>query len=58
MTSLYASLADVRDELNASNTVDDKDIMRLIRQFSRRIDQMFKQRNASATKGQDAARQR
>jgi len=47
MTSLYASLADVRRELNADLTVDDKDIMYLIRQYSSRLDRMFKQRNAS-----------
>lgn len=47
MTSLYASLADVRRELNADLTIEDKDVMYLIRQFSSRIDRMFKQRNAS-----------
>jgi hypothetical protein len=39
--SLYATLADVKGELLAENTTDDKDVMRLIRQFSRRIDTMF-----------------
>lgn len=47
MTSLYATLADVRGELLAENTVDDGKVMRLIRQFSSRIDRLFKQRNAS-----------
>jgi hypothetical protein len=39
--SLYATLADVKSELNAESTVDDKEIMRLIRQVCRRIDRLF-----------------
>lgn len=39
--SLYCTLADVRAELNAEDTVDDKEIMRGIRQISRRIDRLF-----------------
>jgi hypothetical protein len=39
--SLYCTLADVRSELNAESTVDDDEIMRLIRQVCRRIDRKF-----------------
>ncbi len=41
MTSVYCSVADVKQELRADEVLDmaqDKKIMRLIRQFSRRID--------------------
>lgn len=47
MTSLYCTLADVRNEIQAENTVDDAKVIRLIRQYSSRIDRQFKQRNAS-----------
>ncbi len=47
MTSLYTTLANVRQELLSDNTVDDKAVMVLIRQFSARLDRLFKQRNAS-----------
>lgn len=43
-TTRYASLADVRAELNAENTVDDADIMRGLLQVSRRIDQKLKRK--------------
>lgn len=43
--SLYATLDDVKQEMLAEGAVDDKDVMRLIRQFSRRIDAKFKQYN-------------
>lgn len=39
--SLYCTLHDVRSELNAESTVDDDDVMRLIRQVCRRIDRLF-----------------
>ena len=42
MTSLYCSLADVRQESLADNTVDDDRVMRLIRQFTSRINTKFK----------------
>lgn len=45
--SLYCTLADVKNELLAENTTDDAKVMRLIRQYSSRIDRQFKQRNAS-----------
>lgn len=43
--SVYATLAQVKEELNAEGTVDDAEVMRIIRQVSRRIDQKFKARN-------------
>jgi hypothetical protein len=45
--SLYASLDDVRNELNAENTVDDAIVMGYIRSFSRRIDRLFMQRGSN-----------
>lgn len=39
--SCYASLADVKAEMLAEGTVDDKKVMRFIRQISRRIDRLF-----------------
>jgi hypothetical protein len=42
--SLYATLDDVRSELNAEDTVDDKEVLRGIRQVSRRIDGLFRSR--------------
>lgn len=42
ITSLYCTLADVRNELNSDSTVDDKKVMRGIRQLSRRIDTLFR----------------
>jgi hypothetical protein len=42
ITSLYCTLADVKSELNADSTIDDKKVMRGIRQLSRRIDKMFR----------------
>lgn len=42
ITSLYCTLADVRSELNADSTIDDKKVMRGIRQLSRRVDRMFR----------------
>ncbi len=42
MTSLYCTLADVRSELNSDSTVDDKKVMRGVRQLSRRIDRLFR----------------
>lgn len=43
--SLYCTLADVKSELNATNTVDDQKVMRGIRQLSRRIDTTFRNQN-------------
>jgi hypothetical protein len=40
--SLYATLADVRSEMNAEDTVDDKKVMRGLRQVSARVDQDLK----------------
>jgi hypothetical protein len=42
--SLYATLADVRSELNAESAADDAKVMRFLRQISRRIDQAFRSR--------------
>lgn len=43
--TLYATLADAREELNASNTVDDAKLLRNLRVVSRRIDaEMFSPR--------------
>lgn len=38
----YATLADVRGEIRAENTVDDAKVMRFIRQLSARIDRRFR----------------
>lgn len=43
--SLYCTLADVRAELEAENTVDDAYVFRTIRQLSRRIDGRLKTNN-------------
>jgi hypothetical protein len=40
--TLYATLADVKAELRAQSTVDDKEVLRAIRQVSRRIDRKFR----------------
>lgn len=42
MTSLYCSVADAKQELLAENTVDDDKLLRLIRQFTARINTKFK----------------
>lgn len=47
MTSLYCTLADVKNELLANTTVDDDKVMRGIRQLSARIDRKFSQVNTS-----------
>lgn len=46
VTTLYCTLADVRSELNANSTVDDKKVMRGVRQLSRRIDSIFRSSGA------------
>ena len=45
--SLYASLDDIRSELNAEKTVGDRDVMGYSRSFSRRIDRMFMERGSN-----------
>lgn len=47
--SLYASLADAKQELNAesTSTADDRIALRYIKSFSRRIDRLFMQRGSN-----------
>lgn len=54
--SLYATLDDVRVELNAENTADDKIVLRYIKSLSRRIDRMFMQRGSNFFAPQIATR--